>query len=249
VTERYDHIPEPPRELRLAAAFVEFADARPQDVLCALTRRCVELLDVTTAHAMVVDPHGRPRPAASSDRRARWLAETEGHCKEGPCLDCCRLAAPVTCPDLRRAAAGGRWPRFAARVGDGGVGSVCAVPLRRRGRTLGALALFRTAHSALPDLDTALAGTLAEAAAIGLTRQRALADSERLAGQLQRALDSRVVVEQAKGVLAERWGVHPDIAFTTLRGCARSRGARLADLARRVVDHTVDPETLRDPPP
>jgi hypothetical protein len=249
VTEQQHDIAETPRELRLAAAFVELAGGRQADVVCSLTRRCVELLGAATAGVMLVDAHGRLRPAAASDQRAQRLTESEERYEAGPCLDCCRLAAPVTCQDLRPVAAGNRWPRFAARARDGGLGSVYAVPLRHGRRTLGALALFRTAPGALPDLDAALARALAEAAAGGLLRERALADSERLTGQLQQALDSRVVVEQAKGVLAERWGVRPDTAFTALRGYARSRRARLADLARQVVDHTLDPESLQDPAP
>lgn len=234
-------------ELRLAAAFADLAGERPANAVRGLTRSCVELLDAAAAGLMLADAHGRPRPAAASDDRARRLTESEERYGEGPCQDCCRLAAPVVCPDLRPdAAASRRWPRFAARARDDGVGSAYAVPLRHGRRTLGALALFRTARGRPPGPDTVLAGSLAEAAAAGIWRDRAMRDSERLAAQLQRALDSRVVVEQAKGVLAERWGVHPDAAFTALRHHARARRARISDLARQVVDRTYDTDPLRD---
>jgi GAF domain-containing protein len=244
---------EPPRELRLATAFVELAgessDEHPADVLRGLTRRCVELLDATAAALMLADAHGTPRPAAASDERALRLTESEERYAEGPCQDCCRLAAPVTCPDLRPGAAGNHWPRFAAQAREQGLNSADAVPLRHDSRTLGALVLFRAAPGGLRGHDAALARALAEAAAIGILRGRAQRNTERLAEQLQRALDSRVIVEQAKGVLAERWGVPPDTAFTGLRTHARAQRARLADLARQVVDHTlVKPESLREGP-
>lgn len=233
------------RELRLVAALVELAGERPADALRGLTRHCVDLLDAGAAALALTDAHGRPHPAAASDDRARRLAQAEHRYQEGPSFDCCRLAAPVTCSDLSPGGPGGRWPRFAAKAGEDGMRSAYAVPLRHGGRTVGALAVFRTVPGDPSAADATLALGLAEAAAIGVLRERELVDSRRLAGQLQRALDSRVVVEQAKGVLSERWQVRPDAAFTALRGYARSHRTRLADLARQVVDRTLDTDVLR----
>jgi GAF domain-containing protein len=308
VTEQRKHIPEPPRELRVAAAFVELAgvlapdahrapDTRggpnspgapgvsdgpggpgapgpggpsapagpdgspgndgshgpggpgdPSDALRRLAVHCVELLDAAAAALLLVGDDGRPRVVAVSDERARLPAALEERYGEGPCLDSCRLAAPVICRDLGGRPGDVRWPRYAPLAHATGFGSVYAVPLRHGKRVLGALALFRTAPGEPPATDAALARALAEVAAIGILRQRALRESELLAAQLQHALDSRVLVEQAKGVLAERWGVRPDTAFAALRRHARRHRTRLADLARLVVEDSVDTEALRDDP-
>ncbi|GAA2469340.1 GAF and ANTAR domain-containing protein [Streptomyces thermolineatus] len=235
------------RDQRLAAAFVELGDTLSDDFdaprfLRRLAGRCVELLDVSAAGLMLTDRRGGLQTATSGEQS--WLVELfEQDDHEGPCLDCLRGASPI--PPVGLAEAAGRWPRFAARAGAGGVRSTYAVPIRLRGEVIGALNLFCDSPGRRPEGELELAQALADAAAIGLLNRRAVARAELLASQLQSALNSRVVVEQAKGVLAERWQVDVGEAFTALRRHARSHNERLSEVARRVVDGSLDTSLLR----
>ncbi|MEU4095014.1 GAF and ANTAR domain-containing protein [Streptomyces sp. NPDC026673] len=234
------------RELRLAQVFVELADTLDGDFdvgvfLGRLADRCVELLDVTAAGLMLDDGQGALRTAAGRGGAGELLGRQR---EEGPCLDCYRASTVVTAPDLARC--DDRWPRFAPLARDRGFQATYAVPLRRRAEVIGALNLFRGEPGEPPGGDVALAGAFADAAAIGILQERARSRQEVLADQLQAALESRVVLEQAKGVLAERWGVGVDEAFTALRRYARTHRVRLTELARGVVTGAVDSGPLRD---
>jgi GAF domain-containing protein len=236
---------ERPREQRLAETFVELADTLVDDFqetefLRLLASRCLEFLDASGAGLLLADTYGKLRTVAVRTQGALLDVQRDG----GPALDCFRAARVVGPVDL--AVDGARWPRFTERAVGHGVLATYAVPLRRRETALGALQLFRTEPGAPRSGDVALAQALADAATIGILRQRALTRSGLLASQLQSALDSRVVVEQAKGVLAERWGVGMDTAFGALRRYARTHRLRLSELARRIVDNSLDSDALRD---
>ncbi|MDX2648607.1 GAF and ANTAR domain-containing protein [Streptomyces sp. PA03-1a] len=233
------------RELRLAEVLVDLADTLDGDFdvgvfLERVADRCVELLDVTAAGLLLDDGRGELRTAAGCGGAGELLRRQR---EEGPCLDCYRGSDVVTAPDLARC--DDRWPRFAPLARDRGFHATYAVPLRRRAEVIGALNLFRGVPGDPPGGDVALARAFADAAAIGILQERARQRQEALAAQLQAALDSRVVLEQAKGVLAERWGVGVDEAFTALRRYARTHRVRLAVLARGVVAGTVDSDALR----
>ena len=129
-----------------------------------------------------------------------------------------------------------RWPAFAERAAEYNYRSVSALPLRLRDERVGALNLFRTEAGALAPTDLAIGQALADVAAIGILHQRILTRSEMVNQQLQAALNTRVIIEQAKGVLAERGAVDMDGAFALLRSHARRTHQRLADLARAVVE-------------
>jgi GAF domain-containing protein len=164
---------------------------------------------------------------------------------EGPCLDCFQSAAPVSAADLAEAV--DRWPSFVAAVAErGDFRSVHALPLRLRGRAIGALNLFRGEPGPLPELDLALAQALADVATIGILQERAIRRGEVLNDQLQLALNNRVAIEQAKGVLAQYGGIAPGAAFERLRRFARSRNLKLAELALRIVDRNFDPAEILD---
>lgn len=234
------------RELRLAEVFVELADTLDHDFdvgafLGRLADRCVELLDVTAAGLLLDDGRGGLRTAAGRGGAGELLGRQR---EEGPCLDCYRGSAVVTAPDLSRC--DDRWPHFAPLARESGFHATYAVPLRRRTQVIGALNLFRGAPGEPPGGDVALARAFADAAAVGILQERARRRQEVLAGQLQAALDSRVALEQAKGVLAERWGVGVDEAFEVLRRYARTHRVRLAELAQGVVTGAVDSDALRD---
>lgn len=236
---------------RLGQAFVELADTLVSDfdttdLMQRLTEHCVALLDVDAAGLLLADPaEARPvlRLVASSTEQARVLDVFQLQDEEGPSLECFRTGEPVSAlGDMAQ-----RWPRFAAAADDAGFSEVHAVPMRLRERTLGSLNLFR-AQPALAGSDLRLARALADVTTIGLMQERTLRQHETLSDQLQVALDSRVDIEQAKGILSERLGLDLEQAFSTLRGYSRSRGRRLKDVAQAVIDGSLRLDDVHAPP-
>jgi GAF domain-containing protein len=227
----------------LSEAFVELTDTMVAgfdmiDFLHVLTSRSVQLLDVDAAGLLLADPGGQLRVVAASSEAARLLELFQLQAGQGPCLDCYRTGQPVTATDLATAR---HWPQFAAAARDAGFTAVQALPMRLRERVIGALNLFRATPGPFGPADVRVGQALADVATISLLHERGMRDSEILSEQLQAALDSRVIIEQAKGKLAERLGVDMDQAFKLLRDFARARNRRLSDLARALVDGT---ETL-----
>jgi transcriptional regulator with GAF, ATPase, and Fis domain len=228
----------------LAETFVELADAVAgefdlDDFLDLFADRSVRLLDVSAVGLSLVDEAGRINAVGASGTRARRLAQLE----DGPGPACYQAGAPVVVPELSLAAP--RWPEFAATATAAGFASVHAVPMRRETQSLGALQLFRTAAGELDKSTDRIAHALADLAAIELLQVRALREQLGLATQLQHALTSRVLIEQAKGVTGERLGMGMDDAFDILRRYARSRNLRISDLASSVVDGSFDTTLLR----
>jgi transcriptional regulator with GAF, ATPase, and Fis domain len=228
------------REKRLANAFVELADTLVSDFdvldfLHTLAGHCVDLLDVSAVGLLLADGEGQLRLAASSAERARLLELFELQNEEGPCLDCFATGELVLAADLGGLGGSGRWPRFAHESQAAGFLSVAALPLRLRNETIGALNLFREQPEVLSPDQLALGQALADVATIGILQERGVRRHEVLGQQLQTALNSRIVIEQAKGVLAERTGLEMDDAFRVLRQAARSRNQHLSDIAAQVV--------------
>jgi hypothetical protein len=236
------------REELISRAFVTLADTLVDeydviDLLDRLTGFCVQLLPADAAGILLGDARRELRAVAASDDAARVMELLQLQSDEGPCLDCFQSGAPVSVDDLAEAAA--RWPRFVAAVAErGDFRSVHALPLRLRGRAIGALNLFGGVPGPLPEWDLALGQALADVATIGILQERAIRHREVLNEQLQSALNSRIVIEQAKGVLAQYGGLAPAAAFDQLRRHARSRNLKLADLARRIVDKNYDPAEI-----
>jgi GAF domain-containing protein len=231
------------REQRLARAFVELADTLVDDFdvidfLHTLASRCVELLDVHAAGLMLGDAGGRLRPAAASSENARLLEVFESQTEAGPCVDCFTTGRPVVNADLGNP----RWPNFTEAAREAGFVAVHALPLRLRGEVIGALNLFHGDSRTLSDADLHIGQALADISTISILSQRSHSEQETLATQLQNALTSRIVIEQAKGVLAARLGLPMEEAFAVLRRHARSKQQRLSDVARRVAEG--DDETL-----
>ena len=222
------------REHLLADAFVGLADTLVADydvidVLDRLVAYSVDLLAADAAGIMLVDPHGRLRVVASSSEESDWTELMQIQSDEGPCIDCVRTGRPVTITDLDTAAA--RWPRFAAALHERTSAdreryrSVHALPLRLRGAAIGGMNLFHTRPGPLPEADLRLGQALADVATIGILQERAIRRGEVLTEQLQNALNTRVVIEQAKGVLAQLGNVPMDVAFERLRRYARSHNS------------------------
>lgn len=232
------------RERLLADAFVEMADTLVADYdvldfLHGLAGHCVELLDVDAAGLMLADRTGTLRVAASSTEQVRLLELYELQNEEGPCLECFTGGVTVAEGDLGEAGPS-RWPRFSQQAVSAGFLSVLAIPMRLRAETIGALNLFRAEPGPLAAGDRSLAQALADVATIGILQERGSRRRDVLAQQLQDALTSRIVIEQAKGVIAERQGVHVDEAFDQMRRHARSHGEQLSAVARRVVSQELD---------
>jgi transcriptional regulator with GAF, ATPase, and Fis domain len=225
----------------LSDTFVELADTMVADFdvvdfLHLLADRSVALLGASAAGVLLADPRGELQVAAASSQEARLMELFQVQNDQGPCLDCFQTGQPVTAADLT--AAGQPWPRFAVAAARAGFAAVEALPMRLRDEVIGALNLFRAAPGPLSPADLRIGQALADIATIGLLQQRTARRSEILAGQLQAALNSRVIIEQAKGKLAERLGLDMDRAFGMLRDYARTSNQRLADVARSFVDST-----------
>jgi transcriptional regulator with GAF, ATPase, and Fis domain len=239
----------PSREQAVSAALVELADTLVADFdiadfLHTLAVRCVELLDVQAAGVMVTDHRGRLRVMASSSERVRLVDLFEAESAAGPCVECFTTGEPVSDIDLRVVDI--RWSAFSRRAGAAGFHAVHAVPMRLRDEVIGVLNLYSTRSGSLTDGDAFLGRALANVTTIGLLQQRAIHHRETVAEQLQGALNSRVVIEQAKGVLYERLKVDMNEAFGTLRGYARRTNRRLSDVALDVIFDRLDAAVLAD---
>jgi GAF domain-containing protein len=233
------------REALLARTMVDLADTLVDDfdvveLLTLLTDRCVEVLDVSAAGLMLVAPEGDLRVVASSCEEMRVVELFELQSEEGPCLDCFRTGEAVPNQDL--ATMGGRWPLFGPVALGAGFRSVYAVPMRLRGVIIGALNLFRADPGEMEDDSVVVAQALADVATIAILQHRAAFEAYRVNEQLHQALNSRIVIEQAKGMLAERAGLDMEQAFSWLRGYARNHNLLLVGVARAVIDGTVVPE-------
>ncbi len=227
------------REAKLAAAFVQLADTLVADfdvvdLLTVLVDGCVDVLDVEAAGLMLVSPEGDLRVMASSSETMRVLELFEIQSQEGPCLDCYHSGQAVINQDL--ATAHDRWPRFTVEALAVGFTSVHALPMRLRGSILGALNLFHSESRELSSADIDAGQALADVATIAILHHRAAQEAQTLNDQLSYALNSRIVIEQAKGMIAEREGFSVDRAFVKLRNHARNHNLRLVDVAHSVIN-------------
>jgi transcriptional regulator with GAF, ATPase, and Fis domain len=232
------------REQRIGRAFVNLADTMVDDFdltefLHVLVDHCVDLLEVDAAGVLLSDQRGGVRMAAASSEKAELLevfaADTDG----GPCVECVRTGEAVVSTDLT--ADTERWPRYAAAAEACGFRAVHALPMRLRRDVIGALSLLNIEPDGVHAVSTQLGQALADVATIGILQQRTIDHASIVTEQLQTVLNSRVIIEQVKGMLAAHSGtLTPEQAFTALRGYARTHHHRLSDLAREVIDGTAD---------
>jgi hypothetical protein len=246
-------VSQPDREQAVSRAFVALADTLVDDydiidLLDRLVAHSVALLAADAAGIMLGDAHRQLRVVAASSEDAELMELLQLQNEQGPCLDCYRTGAPVSVPDLAQATH--RWPAFAAAVEEAGAfRSVHALPLRLRREAIGAMNLFHRIPGPLPQADLLLGQALADVATIGILQERAIRRGEVLNEQLQTALTSRVLVEQAKGVLAQHHGVSMDAAFDRLRRYSRNHNLRLAEVARQLSTSQLDPAAITTPAP
>ena len=224
------------------------ADFDVIDFLHMLTDRSVRLLEASAAGVVLADPRGQLRVAAASSEEASLLELFQLQNDQGPCLECFRTGQPVTAADLAGVAQ--QWPRFAQAAMRSGFRSVQALPMRLRDQVIGALNLFAVQPDPFSPADLRIGQALADVATIGLLQERNVRRREAVAEQLQSALNSRVIIEQAKGKLAERLSIDMDRAFAMLRDYARNSNQRLTEVARDfVVDVTAEFPPQRGRPP
>jgi GAF domain-containing protein len=216
------------------------------ELLTLLTDRCVDVLDVAAAGIMLVSPTGELRVVASSSEGMRMLELLEIQAQDGPCLDCFRTGQPVVNQNLGEV--NGRWPRFTEEAIAAGFRSVHALPLRLRGSVIGALNMFHVDAGEMRQADVLAAQAFADIATIAILQHRAVLEAQVLNTQLNTALNSRIMIEQAKGVLAERAEVNMDESFAMLRRYARNSNTRLADVARAVISGEITVDQLGQRP-
>jgi GAF domain-containing protein len=231
---------------RLAEVLVEVADTLVDefdliDFLQRVTAHASDLVAARICGLMLADHRGRLQLMAASEERAEMLELFQVQADEGPCQDAYRTGEPVIVTDLKTAEE--RWPQFAPHAVAAGFKSVHAFPMRLRGQVIGALNMFGAQAGPMHQADVRVVQALADIATIALLQERAISRGELLTEQLQAALNSRIVIEQAKGVLAQLHGESPDEAFARLRAYCRSRGLALGKVAYTV---TTDPLSLPD---
>jgi GAF domain-containing protein len=236
------------RETSLVRTLVGIADTLVTgfdvaDVFDRLTTACVELLGAASAGLMLADRGGTLQLMSSSSVGMRDLEEFELAHRQGPCLDCFATHRAVAI-DLISDDAAARWPSFTAEARRRGITGVQALPMRLRTETIGALNLFHTTTERFDEHSTGLAQALADIATVAILQRRALASSELLAEQLQAALNDRIVIEQAKGLLAERGRLPVDEAFRALRDYCRAARLPLTETARSLIAGKHDPDEV-----
>jgi hypothetical protein len=230
-------MPDTPRETQVLDAVVSLvdsllADFDVVDLLTDLTARYVELLDIASAGLLLANPLRQLRLMAATSEQARELELFQLQADEGPCVECYATGEPVSVADLRDVVE--RWPRFVPAAIDAGFASVHAVPMRAADMVLGAIGLFGTRPGELNEADLLVAQALAHIACVAILQEHPPTEAT-VVPQLQSALASRVVIEQAKGFLRESLGVSVEDAFALLRTYARVNGQHLTDVARRLM--------------
>jgi len=216
------------------------ADYDVVDLLTGLADRCVKVLDASAAGVMLAASGEDLRLVASSSEAMRVLELFELQAEEGPCLDAFRTGERVAHEHLEPGI--GRWPHFATVAVEAGFRSAFALPLRLRDTTIGALNLVNVGESPMDEADVVVMRAFADLATICVLQQRATTETQRVNDQLSHALNSRIVIEQAKGVVFERAGVDMSEAFGRLRQYARAHNLRLTDVAQAAIDGTLDPQ-------
>ena len=237
------------REGLTAIAFVELVDTLVGDfdvidVLTGLTGRCVELLGAAAAGVLLADDDGTLRVIGASTDQINLLELFQVQNQQGPCLDAYRTGRVVINADMT---VGSPWPIFAAVSTAAGFPSVCAIPLRLKSVILGCLNLFMSEPVELSDADVALARALADVASIAIVQDQATRESAIREGHLQHALHSRIAIEQAKGMIAERARLDMDQAFKRLRSYARNNNRGLTEVAEAISSGTLAVDSLEPP--
>ncbi|MFF3488706.1 ANTAR domain-containing protein [Streptomyces sp. NPDC002701] len=241
-----------PNQQRVLEILVEAVDTLTADFdlidfLHRLSTRCTELLAVDAVGIMIVDQHGELQFIAASDEKTRFLELFALQHNQGPCVRCYRTGRAQLNINLTSSAATAGFAPFAACARQAGFAVTHALPMKLREQTVGAVNLFDTRLRRLSDSDVQIGQAIADVATIAILQQRTIEQVHAEKAQLQRALSSRVVIEQAKGILAERHGLGLDDAFAAIRAYVRRRRLRLAEVCQQIVDDTFEGEITARP--
>lgn len=240
----------PTLQHRLVRTFVDLADTLVADfdvseVLYTLVERLLELFEIAAVGLMLADEDGKLGVVASSGEKARIIELLELQQQQGPCYEAFKTGQYVPSADLQ--ADRDRWPDVADEAISAGYSAIHAVPLRLRDQVIGAINLFEMPPSKLTEAEIPVVRGMAEIATIAILQSRAMSEARETADQLRVALRSRVVIEQAKGMISQSTGTKVEEAFAVLRKHARDTGSRLADVARQIVEGELPVETLTTP--
>ncbi|MEO6827953.1 MAG: GAF and ANTAR domain-containing protein [Microbacteriaceae bacterium] len=231
------------RETRINEAFVKLADTLTADydvidLLHTLMEECIELLGTQAGGLMLADTLGNLELVASTNEQADFVEIMQLNAGAGPCIECFTAGKAVAVADIDDV--GTTWPEFRAAALQRGFRSVHATPLQLRGQIIGTMNLFGTSVGVLSPKDAAVTQALADVATIGILQERMIRESSIVTEQLQRALDSRVLIEQAKGVLSQTGSMEMGEAFSALRAYARNNNLSLRSVAEGVTTRSLD---------
>ena len=205
-----------------------------------LVESCTEVLPIDHAGLMLAGPTGELHVVAATSEVTHLIELLQIQNEDGPCLDAFRTGRLVESGPLSGSEAQKRWPQLSEAASEAGFGSITALPMRLRDRILGALNLFRVASEPLDPDDLSVAQAFANIASISILQARATDDAREIIDQLQRALDTRVVIEQAKGYVAQASHLTMDEAFSRIRNYARSNNLLLRDVVNDIVARELD---------
>lgn len=231
----------PQRDDPIAQALVAFIQELTQkhtvqSVLECMADHCRELLPADGVGVLLLEEQ-QLTVATTNSKVGNAVESLEVELEEGPCVECVRVGHPIFVPDL--AAAVDRYPRFVPRALEAGAGAIHALPMTGHGELVGSVNIVNLVPTELSDTSLGAARMLSDVAVSYIFAVRLHEETSALAGQLQSALDTRVLIEQAKGMLGERHGESLDDAFERLRRHARSESTPVREIARRVVSGTL----------
>ncbi len=212
------------------------------DLLQTLVEECTAILDIDAAGLMLADTNGTLQLVASTSEQADLVEIMQLNAGSGPCVLCYGTGKTVSVANIEQS--DGPWPQFQQEALKQGFRSVYAVPMKLRGDVIGTLNLLSTSLGALGRRDKDAAQALTDVATIGILQERLISERSIVADQLQRALDSRILIEQAKGVLSQIGSLEMDEAFDAMRKFARRNSRRLSEVAAAIIDRTLDLETV-----
>jgi GAF domain-containing protein len=235
------------RETRINAAFVTVADTLTTDydmvdLLHTLVEECVEILDMQAGGLMLVGSDGELQLMTSTSEGADFVEVMQLNAAAGPCIECFRTGLAVSVPDISVA---DQWPAFRAAALKQGFLAAHATPMKLRGQIIGTMNLFSSSVGEVDGRDAALAQALADVATIGILQERMIREGHVLSEQLHHALDSRIVIEQAKGVIAHSLSTTMDEAFSILRHYARSNNLTIRSVAEGISNRTISVPSIQ----
>lgn len=238
---------EPSRETRINTAFVAVADTLTTDfdvidLLHTLVEQCTSILDTDAGGLMLVDGDGHLQLMTSTSEGADLVEVMQLAADSGPCIDCFTTGTAVSVPDIQRT--DGKWPEFQKAAMQNGFFSAHATPLKLRGQVIGTMNLFAAKRGALTERDIAVAQALSDVATIGILQERVVREGNILAEQLHRALDSRILVEQAKGIVSHTLSLTMDEAFAVIRAHARNSNLTIRVVAAGISDRSISIESI-----